>query len=219
MAEPVGPLRIPRDELPASEEVLVRLAIESRPEIKAACAQVAGSRESVSLARADRIPVPSIGPAYEHSETGATFYGIAASTPIPILNTGASQVRQREAEYRRDCVALEQGRQQVAIQVKSALVKWNQAQESATRIRARFEPIRTHADRMQRLYDAGQTDLVKLFQVRQRLIEAENIQLDALWQTTQAYADLLAALGATPLLGALPAEAEPVPAPPHTPSN
>jgi outer membrane protein TolC len=56
---------------------------------------------------------------------------------------------------------------------------------------------------MQRLYEAGQADLVKLLQVRQRLIEADFARLDALWQTTQAYADLLSVLGATPLLGAL----------------
>jgi outer membrane protein TolC len=57
---------------------------------------------------------------------------------------------------------------------------------------------------MDRLYQAGQADLVKLFQVRQRLIEAENTRLDAGWQMIQAYADLLAALGATPLVAAVP---------------
>jgi hypothetical protein len=43
--------------------------------------------------------------------------------------------------------------------------------------------------------------LLKLLQVRQRLIEAENAQLDMAWQATQAYSDLLVALGATPLIG------------------
>ena len=62
---------------------------------------------------------------------------------------------------------------------------------------------------MQRLYEAGQADLVKLLQVRQRWLEAKNAQLDAVWQTTQAYADLLAALGASQLLGTLPVKGEP----------
>ena len=61
---------------------------------------------------------------------------------------------------------------------------------------------------MERLYTAGQSDLLKLLQVRQRLIDAENAKLDMLWQATQAYADLLAATGATPLLGALPLTAD-----------
>ena len=57
--------------------------------------------------------------------------------------------------------------------------------------------------RVERLYTAGQSDLIKLLQVRQRLIQAENTELDAIWQATQAYADLLSAVGTTPLLGSL----------------
>ena len=65
-------------------------------------------------------------------------------------------------------------------------------------------PIQEQTARMQRLYDAGQTDLVKLLLVRQRWIEAANTQLDATWQATQVYADLLVALGGASLLGMLP---------------
>jgi hypothetical protein len=46
--------------------------------------------------------------------------------------------------------------------------------------------------------------LVKLLQVRQRLIEGQGAALDAQWQSIQAYADLLVALGSAPLLDALP---------------
>ncbi len=93
---------------------------------------------------------------------------------------------------------------QVAAQVLAVLVKWNQAQQAAERTHARFQPIRTQTERMQRLYDAGQADLLKLLQVQRRFIDARNVELDVVWQTTQAYADLLAATGGTPLLsGAL----------------
>ena len=43
---------------------------------------------------------------------------------------------------------------------------------TANRTLAVHEPIRLHSERMQRLYEAGQTDLIKLLQVRMRLIEA-----------------------------------------------
>jgi cobalt-zinc-cadmium efflux system outer membrane protein len=201
--EPAGELRIPAADLAGDPDALVRMALEGRPDLQAAQTQVCNSRAAVDLARADRIPVFSLGPAYEHNETGANFYGLALTTPVPILNAGNSLVRQREAELHRDCVALEQQQQQVAAQVRAALVKWNEVRDSAIRTLARSEPIREQALRMQRLYEAGQADLVKLLQVRQRLIEADFARLDALWQTTQAYADLLSVLGATPLLGAL----------------
>ena len=69
-------------------------------------------------------------------------------------------------------------------------------------------PIKEHVARMERLYAAGQSDLVKLLQVRQRWIESANTRLDATWQTTQTYADLLAALGGTSLLRSLPAPSD-----------
>ena len=193
-AEPIGSFRVPEDRMQGGDETLVRLAQESRPEVQSAAAAVANSRSALSLARADRIPIPAVGPVYERNETGAVFYGVAVTSPVPLLNTGSSLVGQREAEYHRDCVAWEQARQQVATQVLAVLGKWNQAQQAAERTHARFEPIRGQTQRMERLYAAGQTDLLKLLQVRRRFIEARNVELDSIWQTTQAYADLIASM-------------------------
>jgi len=201
--EPVGRLRLPEGAAPDSEAALLQAALACRPEIQAARAQLSGSEAAVRLSRAERIPVPSIGPAYEKDESGVSFYGVSLSMPVPVLNTGKTLVRQKEAEHRRDAVALQQVQEKVSVQVKAALVRWQQAQQLVERTNSLTEPIRGLAARMQRLFEAGQADLVKLFQVRRRLIEAENTQLDALWQANQAYADLLAALGATPLLGSL----------------
>ncbi len=203
-AEPTGSFRVPEDQIQGDGESLVRLAQESRPEVQAAAAVAANSRAAYALARADRIPVPSLGPLYERNETGAVFYGLAFSSPMPVLNAGGPLARQREAEYHRDCVAWEQARQQVATQVLAVLVKWNQAREAAERTHARFGSIRSQSERMQRLYDVGQTDLIKLLQVQRRYVDARNAELDVVWQTTQAYADLLAATGGTPLLSTRP---------------
>jgi outer membrane protein, heavy metal efflux system len=128
------------------------------------------------------------------------FYGLTPSTKVPIINSGAPLVRQREAEYHRDCVAWDQARQLATTQVLATLVKWNQSQALAERTHARLQTITTQNERMRRLYEVGQTDLLKLLQVQRRFIEARNVELDAIWQTTQAYADLLTATGGTPLL-------------------
>jgi outer membrane protein, heavy metal efflux system len=202
--ELAGKLQSPDFQQPADENALVRNALDSRPEIRAAQAQVAGSHDAVSLARAERIPIPSIGPVYEKNESNASFYGVALSTPIPILNAGGKIVRQKESEYHRDVVSLEQTKQKVVTQVKTAVIRCNEARRLLDQTIAINAPLQEQVARMERLYNAGQGDLVKLFQVRQRLIEAENIRLDAGWQMTQAYADLLAALGATPLVAAVP---------------
>ena len=202
--EPTGALKLPQPFAVQDETALLQTALASRPEVQAARAQAAGSGTAVCLARADRIPVPSLGPAYEKDEAGASFYGMVLSTPVPVWNAGKPMVRQREAEHCRDLVALAQLQQKIILQVRADLVRWNQAQQLVSRTIALTEPTVSQAARMDRLFEAGQADVVKLFTVRQRLIEAENTQLDALWQATQAYADLLTALGATPLMGALP---------------
>jgi cobalt-zinc-cadmium efflux system outer membrane protein len=199
-AEPNGPFRVPENQIPGAGEALVRVAQESRAEVQAAAAAAMSSKAALQLARADRIPIPSLGPHYERNETGATFYGLSLSTPVPILNAGNSMVCQREAEYRRDCVAWEQARQQVAAQVLAVEVKWTQAMQAAERTHQQLEPIRRQAERMERLYQAGQTDLLKLLQVRRQFIVARNVELDAAWMAIGAYADLLAATGGAPLL-------------------
>ena len=209
--EPSGPLRVP-DPIAfetGDEERLIHIALSGRPEVRAAATQVASSRAAVCLARADRIPIPSIGPVYERDESGTSFYGLVASSPIPVLNAGGPLVRQREAEYRRDAVALRQTQQRVQAQVKATLVKWNQVRQLVARTQATMQPIQTETVRMERLYQAGQTDLIRLLQVRQRLIQAENTQLDSLWQATGAYADLLTALGCSPLIGSIDADSAP----------
>lgn len=203
-AEPAGGLKAPQEETPGQEDRLLQTALQTRPEIRAAQAKAAASRAAVCLARADRIPIPSLGPMYERNETGATFYGLAFSTPVPILNAGQPQVRQREAEYHRDLVAVEQARQRVTVEIKATLARWRQAQQLVAQTQAVAQPIQAQAARMDRLFTAGQADILKLLVVQQRAIESQGTQLDAIWQATQAYADLLAALGATPLMAALP---------------
>ena len=109
-------------QLPESldENAFVDTALRSRPEIRAVQAQAAGSRAAVDLARAERIPSPSIGPLYEKDESNVSFYGVGVSSAIPILNAGGRMVRQRESEHRRDVMSVEQTRQKVVLQVRNA---------------------------------------------------------------------------------------------------
>jgi outer membrane protein, heavy metal efflux system len=202
-AEPDARLEMPQDAAPLDEENLLQTALAARPEIQAARAQVDRSNAAVCLARADRIPIPSVGPVYEKDESGSSFYGMALSSPIPVLNSGARLVAQRQSEHHRDLVALKQTEQRITVEVKTATARWRQAQQLGVRTAALMPQLRESAARMERLYAAGQSDLVKLLQVRQRWIEAANMQLDATWQATQAYADLLASLGGVSLLGSL----------------
>ncbi len=233
-AEPFGAFTLPRYIPPADDESLVRSALQSRPEIHAARAGVVGAKAAVDLAKANRIPTPVVGPQLEKDEIGVYYLGFTIITPLPVLNNGTPLVRQREAELRRTLVALHQAEQRTISQVKAALANWNQANELVQETEGLTEDLKPRVADLERLYRLGQADLAKLYQGRERLIQLENAELDAIWQATQAQSDLLLALGASNLLmnaaqgrsggegdgpeGDSPTQARPVPPPPPPPT-
>ncbi len=126
-AEPLGEFILPKFIPDVEDQMLIQTALQSRPEIHAARAQVEGAQAAISLAKGDRIPTPVVGPTYERDEQGTEFVGFVYITPIPFFNNGAPLLRQREAEFRRSLVALEQIQQRTISQVKAATAKWNGA--------------------------------------------------------------------------------------------
>lgn len=221
-AEPFGEFVLPAYIPPAEDRQFIEMALQSRPEIHAARAQVGGAWAALGLAKGDRIPTPVVGPIYERDEQGTQFLGFVYITPLPVLNNGTPLVRQREAEYRRACIALEQLQQRTVAQVTAALANWNEANQLTKETTGLTAKLREKVESLDRLFDAGQTDLTKLLQARQRLIQLENAELDAMWQATQAQADLLTALGAPTLMAALQNQetsaTRPAPSPPPAPA-
>jgi outer membrane protein, heavy metal efflux system len=211
-AEPLGEFAMPSYVPPLEDQALIQMALQSRPEIHAAHAAVAGARAFTNLARADRIPTPVVGPVYERDEQGTQFLGFVYITPIPVINNGRPLVVQREADYRRAVTALRTAEQRVVAQVRAAVAKWNGARELVSDSEGLTGELAEEVAKMERLFEAGQTDLTKLLQARQRLIQLKNAELDALWQATQAQADLLTALGAPTLIASLNQQ-KPAPAP------
>jgi cobalt-zinc-cadmium efflux system outer membrane protein len=208
-AEPLGEFILPAFIPQVEDRALIEMALQSRAEIKAARAQVDGAKAAVALARADRIPTPVVGPTYERDETATNFVGFVYITAIPIINNGTPLVLQREAELRRSCVALEQVQKRIIAQVEAAIANWNEANQLSLDTRGLTDKLKEKVESLERQFDAGQTDVTKLLQARQRLIQLENAELDAIWQATQAQADLLTALGAPTLIEALNRSGQP----------
>ena len=211
-AEPLGALVIPAAVPEVDEASMVQMALKCRPDVHVARAQAAGAHAAVNLARGDRIPTPVVGPLYQRDEVGVQYIGLVYITPIPVLNNGKPLVIQREAEHRRTIVALRQVEQRAVTQVRAAVAKWNAANRLVNQTVGLSASLREEVGRMERLFEDNQADLTKLLQARQRLIQLQNAELDAVWQATQAQADLLTALGAPGLIAALNAPA-PVVAP------
>jgi cobalt-zinc-cadmium efflux system outer membrane protein len=207
-AEPLGEFTLPSYIPPVDEETMIQQALQSRPDVHAAQAQVRGAEAAVRLAKGDRIPTPVVGPQYEMDEAGVQYIGFVYVQPLPIWNSGKPLVRQREAEHQRAMVAAQQAMQRASSQVRSAVAKWNGATELVNESTGLSEELAKEVSAMERLFEAKETDLTKLMQARQRLIQLDNSRLDAVWAATQAQADLLLALGTPTLINAMLNQAE-----------
>jgi cobalt-zinc-cadmium efflux system outer membrane protein len=206
--EPLGEFTLPSYIPPVDEQVMIQEALASRPDIHAAYAQVNGTHSAVSLAKGDRIPTPVIGPQYAMDEAGVQYIGFVLIGALPVWNNGKPLVLQREAEHRRAKVAYEQARQRAVAQVRAAVAKWNGATELVNESAGLSKDLEKEVGSLDRLFDAGRADLSVVMQARQRMIQLENAQLDAVWQATQAQADLLLALGMPSLIHSMLNRAE-----------
>ena len=198
--EPLGEFTVPAYIPQVDEQEMVQEALNNRPDIHAARAQVAGTHSAVNLAKGDRIPTPIVGPEYQMDEAGVQYVGFVFIAPIPIWNNGKPLVLQREAEHRRALVAYKEAQQRAVGQVRAAVAKWNGSTELVNDSAGLSNDLTVEVNKMERLFAEGQADLTKLMQARQRLIQLENSRLDAVWQATQAQADLLLALGVPSLI-------------------
>jgi cobalt-zinc-cadmium efflux system outer membrane protein len=202
-AEPLGEFILPANIPEIEDQQLIQIALQNRPDLFAARAAVDGAAAAVRLAKGDRIPTPIVGPLFQGDEVSVLYVGLVYITPLPFLNNGKPLVIQREAEYCRMQGALQAAEQRAATQVKAAAAKWNAANRLIARTGGLTGGLKTQMAGLERLFDQNQATLAQLLQARQRLIQLENAELDALWQATQAQADLLLALGAPYLIAAL----------------
>ncbi len=198
-AEPLGEFTLPPYIPPVDEETMIQQALQTRPDVHASQAAVQGAEAAVRLAKGDRIPTPVIGPQYAMDEAGVQYIGLVLVSPLPIVNSGKPLVHQRQAELQRALVAAGQVRERVVSQVRAAVAKWNGATDLVNDSKSLSDELGKEVEALERLFEAGQSDLTKLMQARQRLIQLDNSRLDAVWAATQAQADLLLALGAAQL--------------------
>ena len=212
-AEPLGEFILPRNIPEVEDRALIELALQCRPDLFAARSAVAGAEAALRLAQGDRRPTPVIGPEYQSDEVSVQYIGLIFVMPLPILNNGRPLVAQRRADAARAVGALRAAEQRVVTQVRAATAKWNAANRLVGRTAGLTEGLKSQVERLERLFDQDQATLAQLLQARQRLIQLENAELDALWQATQAQADLLIAVGAPNLIAALQ-EVPPPAAPP-----
>jgi cobalt-zinc-cadmium efflux system outer membrane protein len=194
--EPQGTLESQPGQCDAEE--LTRAALERRADLRARQAAVAEANARVELEAANRYGNPSVGPAYAFNETRVHFIGPQVSVPLPLLNTRKGEILQREAERTRAVLELQQVEVQVRQDVRAALTRLKGARTRVDNYRTQILPdLRKSLEGMERLFAQGEpgVDVLRLIDTRRKLLRAREGYLDALFEMSQAQADLASAVG------------------------
>jgi len=194
-------------------DALTTRALEARPDVHAKQAAVGEAEARLRLEIANRYGNPNLGPDYEYNETRDNFIGFQLVMPLPVLNTRRGEILQRQAERDRAILVLRQNETQVRQEVQAAVRRLEEAQNWVETYRMKVLPnLRSSVESMENLFEKNLpgADALRVITVRRKLLTARSGYLDALWEASQARADLAAAVG-DPALAASPEKPPPKP--------
>src|SRR5262249_44062827 len=191
-----GKLAVPA--CPMDLAALTETALERRPDLRTWQAAVVEAQAKLRLQVADRFGNPVFGPAYQYDQSKTTFVRVQASMPIPFYSTHRGEIEQLRAEVSRVTLELNKVEVQVRQDVLAALSRLASASAAVAAYEKEILPnLRTALANMEKLFlqaDPG-TDLLRVIDLRRKLLRARDGYLDALWEVSQAVADLAAAVG------------------------
>lgn len=192
-----GRLTIPA---PPSEDaaLLLQTAVDRRPDLHARQAALQEATARLRLEIANRYGNPSIGPVYQFDPTRINFIGGQLVLPLPVLNTHRGEILQREAERTRAALDLRQTEVLIQHDLEAALARLQAARAWLNYYETQVLPnLRTSLEDIERLLAQGEpgVDVLRVIDIRRKLLGARDNYLDALWEISQAQADLAAAVG------------------------
>jgi cobalt-zinc-cadmium efflux system outer membrane protein len=179
-------------------EALTRSALARRPDLQARQSAAAEASARLRLTIADRFGNPVVGPYYQNDQDRLQFIGGQISVPLPVFNTQRGEIQKREAELQIALFSVRQAEIQIRQDVLAATTRLQSATAAVDAYRKKILPnLREGLASMERLFAAGEpgVDVLRLIDLRRRVLRVSDGYLDALWEASQARADLAAAVG------------------------
>jgi cobalt-zinc-cadmium efflux system outer membrane protein len=179
-------------------QALVQAAFDTRADLQARHAAVEEATARLRLEVANRFGNPTFGPAYVYDPTGIQLIGAQLNLPVPLFNRHRGEILQREAERTRAILEVQRTEVQIHQDVVTALARLEQAQKWTNEyIKEILPDLQRSLEGMEKLFaqNAPNADLLRVILTRRNLLRARDGFLDALWEVSQARADLAAALG------------------------
>ncbi len=183
--------------VPGDKDLLQATARQRRADLRAREAVLAEAEAKLRLAQADRFGNPTIGPSYQFNESRVHFIGGQLSVPIPVLNTHRGEIQQRDAERTKAVLELRQTQVQIEQEIEAALERFAHARRGVQLYEQEILPnLRGGLADVEKLFaqaDPG-VDVLKVIDMRRKLLRARDGYLDAEWEASQAQAELATAV-------------------------
>ena len=179
-------------------ESLVQTALERRADLKARLAAADEADARLRLAVADRFGNPNMGPAYEYDPGRVNLIGWQIALPLPLFNTHRGEILQRQAELGKAILEVRSSEFQAREEVHAAVARLKEANDWLKYYDTQTLPQLEKALKdIERLFSEGDpgVDLIRVIDIRRKLLKAREGRLDAVWEVRQGVADLTAAAG------------------------
>jgi cobalt-zinc-cadmium efflux system outer membrane protein len=176
---------------------LMQAALERRPDLHARQMAVIEADARLRLEIANRYGNPNVGPAYEYDPTRVNLIGVQITLPLPVFNQHRGEILQREAERTRTALELRQTEVLVRQDVAAAVARLKDAHEWAHGYQTQILPnLDKGLKDIEQLFTQGDpgVDLLRVIDIRRKLLKARDGYLDALFELNQVQADLAAAV-------------------------
>ena len=168
----------------------------NRPDVMAAQADIDAARAGLCLADANRTPDLQIGPYYQRTADGSSYYGLRGQMDIPVLNSGHPAVRQREAELRQRVQFWHQLQTKATLEAEAATERYERARAMVAD--AEYDPassIPVELQQLEKQFQANEVDVLRVMQARNSLIQNRRVSLDARNELCQSAVALAVATG------------------------
>jgi cobalt-zinc-cadmium efflux system outer membrane protein len=182
----------------AGAEELLEAALEHRPDLFAQHAAVTEADARVRLQIADRFGNPTIGPGYEFDPGRLSYVGGQISIPFPIFNRRQGEIQLLQAQAAQTRLKVRQIEVEIRQDVSAAVQRLVEARAWVKNYQQDVLPtLAKSLEGMESLFKQGQpgVDVLRVLDVRRKLIRAQDGYLDALLLYSQALADLALAVG------------------------
>jgi cobalt-zinc-cadmium efflux system outer membrane protein len=194
----------------------LQAANDLRPDLSARMAAVREAEAAIRFQKSNRFGNPSVGPIYATNESQVTFIGAQVQVPIPILNRHDGEIRQAVSQDIQARLTVRQTEVEIWQDVTFAVAKVAETLHLVENYRQDILPsLRKGLEDTELLFRQGQggVDILRVLDVRRKLLKAEDGYLDALLAYTTALADLAQGVGdASVAMGQYETEG-------HTPTN